>query len=141
MGRQTSAAAPPNEWYIITAGHCFEGTVAGADWNHADVIQGEEGAEGFIPGGVTNSDSGVIKMRAWDTPTNQVFTTVVTSITGKRANGSQVVGNAVCRIGASSNNYDCGTIYRRDVRVDIGADTLAHAWEIQNAPVVPGARC
>lgn len=125
MGRKTTAAAPPNEWYIITAGHCFDGTAAGADWKHADVVQGDEGADAFITGGVTASDSGVIKMRAWDTPTNQVLTTVVSSITSKRTNGVQLVGNAVCRAGASSNNYDCGTIYRRDVRVDIGSNTFS----------------
>lgn len=91
------------------------------------------------------ADAGVIKI-PFDVPTNATFqssTSDIKLVTGRQANANQQLGVGVCRAGARSDNFLCGTITRVDA-TELGVETpnglhinLDHMWEMSR-PSLPG---
>lgn len=146
MARKTTTPLA-DEWFVLTAGHCTSSPYGGSggtpNWYH-----------NLTPlGHVWNSylsnnawaDAGVIKL-PFDVPTNSTFqssTSDIKLVTGRQANSNQALGVGVCRAGAKSNNFLCGTITLRDATVT-GIETpnhlfitLVHMWEMSR-PSQPG---
>jgi hypothetical protein len=131
------SGAIANHWYMLTAGHClYFGDGIGRSWMHHAISFGVSRAFSYCDG--CSSDSGIIEMNVWDTPTNLVMAGGVNDqrgITSIRHNSEQVLGAGACRAGQKSDNYVCGQIDRVDARIQtIGRDGIArwqpHSWHL-----------
>jgi hypothetical protein len=143
FGSRKTTGGLANHWYMLTAGHCiFHGDGTGKSWLHNGIPAGISRAYQYCDH--CSADIGVIEYNNWDTPTNDVYGTSKTDIkpiTIRRSNANQDLGNAVCRSGAASNNYSCGTISGVDVDVLVAdpTDGIArwanHQWQMSKGLV------
>jgi hypothetical protein len=147
MGRKTGATNA-GEWYVITAGHCLdptEGSGIGVTWKHHLNAIGKSHQETMFHN--TEADAGVIKMSAMDPflRNNQVFAggpTDIRKVDSRRKDANQLVGDPVCRGGASSTNWRCGSIIAANVSVWVqgrsGAQYRYHNQWMMDRPSMGG---
>jgi hypothetical protein len=131
----------PNEWFMITAGHCVEGYGMG-DWKHNGVYIGKGKAYSYQ--NAANVDAGVIKMSALEFPSNLVYAnspTDIRGITGVEFDEYQNQGDPACR-GASynNNNYLCGTITQENIVYAAATGiVIMHGWVMDKGILTGGS--
>lgn len=115
---------------VITAGHCIQlnGGV-GASWKHAGTTFGTADMERYYSG--TNADVGTITYST-GAQRNLFYASGPSDIratSGWRTNQTQLVGDTICRGGATTG-YRCGTIHARDVDRLVEGLTVHHSYEV-----------
>lgn len=125
------------KYVVVTAGHCLEvNGGSGGEWRHNGNQIGTALNETWSEG--ANADVGLVQTSTSGTPAtkNQVLATppsLVTSVVGVRDSSEQFQGDAVCRVGATSDR-DCGTITVVDVAnpscVGATCKTINHTKEV-----------
>jgi hypothetical protein len=119
--------AESRKLYLLTAGHCIEGSGSLALWKHHGLDIGRASVEAFPPG--SNADVGAIEVTTSDA-TNEIYgsgNADIRSVNGWAPDSSQTVGSEVCRSGGTSG-WRCGAIVTADVDTTIAGRLIHHTW-------------
>jgi hypothetical protein len=119
--------------YILTAGHCLEGTASHLKWQNGaqSITWGEDEAWHLFNGGGILNDLGLIRMgNVTPARWNEYYRPAVWPIEGSTHPSNQLIGHIVCRHGWSSG-AGCGRILRRNADIKVDGTWYYLTWEVE----------